>query len=500
MSEFLHVESLTKAFGSFVASDDISFSIAEGQATAVIGPNGAGKTTLINQLTGLLAPDSGRVVFRGTDITKFPSHKRVHAGIGRSFQLVNIFPKLSVLENVVIPVLSRKGRAGRLFSNIRSEREAFHEASETLRLVGLESKAHLPAGKLSHGDQHLIEIAVALATKPSLLILDEPTAGMNHVERQRLLDQLKRIMATGRVTLFLVEHDMDVVFSLAQRILVLHQGRLFADGDADAIRQHAGVREIYLGKGIEGANAEVVRTPPEAAEILLKVDKIETFYGMSQALHSVSLDVKRGESVALLGRNGVGKTTTLRSIIGLTAPRRGSIRFAGSEIAGLPAHQIAASGVGYAPEGSRIFPNLTTRQNLTLPSVAHRNKTRRWTVEEIERVFPKLAQLKDRKAGFLSGGERKMLAIGRALMVDPEILLLDEPSEGLSPLMVRTLLDALITLRGEGISMLVADQNLAFAKEIADRAFLLDKGTVVHMATARELREREESITRHLAI
>jgi len=500
MTELLSVKHLSKTFGDLVATDDVSFSVNEGETTAIIGPNGAGKTTLINLLTGQLVPSGGQIVFLGTDITDMLPHRRVRAGIGRSFQLVNIFPRLSVLENVAIPALSRAGKSTVLTKTTECFRSVYHEAREILDRVGLAAHAHKPAAQLSHGDQHLIEIAMALATRPRLLVLDEPTAGMNHVERETLLKQLKAILAEGAVTLVIVEHDMDVVFSLANKILVLHQGQKFAEGDVASIRRHEGVREIYLGEGIEGVRRDTIRPKSIRTETLLSVDRIDTYYGQSQALHSISLEVKKGGCVALLGRNGVGKTTTLRSIMGLSPPRKGTIQLHGKNIASLAPHQIAASGVGYVPEGSRIFPNLTTRQNLLLPYLALNKRTSRWSEEVILRVLPKLAELKDRKAGFLSGGERKMLAIGRALMVDPEILLLDEPSEGLSPLMVGTLLDALIALQNEGISMLIADQNLAFASEVAEDAYLLDKGAVIQHVTADQLHTDHADLVRHLTV
>lgn len=500
MTELLRVENLSKTFGDFFATNDVSFSIKEGETTAIIGPNGAGKTTLINLISGQLTPSGGQVALLGNDITQMPPHQRVKSGIGRSFQLVNIFPRLSVLENVAIPVLSRNEKNMVVTTVAESFRDVYHEAGAIIDRVGLTAKAHRPAGQLSHGDQHLLEIAMALATRPRLLVLDEPTAGMNHVERETLLKQLRAILADGSVTLVIVEHDMDVVFSLADRILVLHQGRMFADGDVSTIRQHDGVREIYLGKGIDGARRETSFAKAVFSEKLLCVDHIDTYYGQSQALHSVSLEVNRGACVALLGRNGVGKTTTLRSIMGLSHPSKGAIQFRGMDIASLPPHQIAAMGVGYVPEGSRIIPNLTTWQNLFLPACALKKRTPKWSVERILGVLPKLADLKDRQAGLLSGGERKMLAIGRALMVDPEILLLDEPSEGLSPLMVRTLLDALFALQKEGVSMLIADQNLAFASEAADSAYLLDKGSVIQCLSADQLHIDRDELVRHLAV
>ena len=497
----LRAEGLTKAFDKFVAVNDVCFSIPEGQLTAIIGPNGAGKTTLINLLTGRLTPDKGRIYFYDEDITDMSASKRVQRGIGRSFQLVNIFPRLTVRENVTIPVLSRTGSSRDLIRHLSGFKDVHNHVDHILYEVGLETSAELLAGQLSHGDQHLLEIALALATEPTLLILDEPTAGMNPKERQRLLPQLEKLVKSGSVNLMLVEHDMDVVFALADRIIVLDQGNLLVEGAPAEIQNNPKVQEIYLGGDLEGSQSQrPAQQNPSAGEKLIEVENIDTFYGMSQALHSVSMEVNRGEAVALLGRNGVGKTTTLRSITGLTPPRNGAIRLRGEIISGLPPYEIAALGVGFVPEGSRIFPNLSTMQNLQMPAQVIKKKDRRWTIEKVEEVFPPLKELRERKGGYLSGGERKMLAVGRALMADAEILLLDEPSEGLSPLMVRFLLDALIRIREEGVTILLADQNLKFAYQLADRAYILDKGAVAYYGKLADLRGKEEIVKKYLAV
>ena len=497
----LRAEGLTKAFDKFIAVNEVGFAIPEGQLTAIIGPNGAGKTTLINLLTGRLAPDKGHIYFHDEDITDLSASKRVQRGIGRSFQLVNIFPRLTVRENLTIPVLSRTGSSRDLIHHLSGFKDVHNHVDHILYEVGLETSAELLAGQLSHGDQHLLEIALALATEPTLLILDEPTAGMNLKERQRLLTQLEKLVKSGSVNLMLVEHDMDVVFALADRIIVLDQGNLLVEGTPAEIQNNHKVREIYLGSDLEGSQSHrQAQQKPSTGEKLIEVENIDTFYGMSQALHSVSIDVNRGEAVALLGRNGVGKTTTLRSITGLTPPRRGAIRLRGEIISGLPPYEIAALGVGFVPEGSRIFPNLSTMQNLQMPAQVIKKKDRRWTIEKVEEVFPPLQELRERKGRYLSGGERKMLAVGRALMADAEILLLDEPSEGLSPLMVRFLLDALIRLREEGITILLADQNLKFAYQLADRAYILDKGAVAYYGTLADLRGKEEIVKKYLAV
>jgi len=497
----LRVEGLTKTFDKFVAVNDVGFVIPEGRLTAIIGPNGAGKTTLVNLLTGRLTPDKGRIYFYEEDITDLSASKRVQRGIGRSFQLVNIFPRLTVRENVTIPVLSRTGGSRDLIRHLSGFKDVRNHVDHILYEVGLETSAELLAGQLSHGDQHLLEIALALATEPTLLILDEPTAGMNPKERQRLLPQLEKLVKSGSVNLMLIEHDMDVVFALADRIIVLEQGSLLVEGTPVEIQNNPKVQEIYLGGDLEDSRSHrQAQQNPSAGEKLVEVENIDTFYGMSQALHSVSMEVNRGEAVALLGRNGVGKTTTLRSITGLTPPKRGTIRLRGEIISGLPPHEIAALGVGFVPEGSRIFPNLSTMQNLQMPTQVIRKKDRRWTIEKVEKVFPPLQELRERKGRFLSGGERKMLAIGRALMADAEILLLDEPSEGLSPLMVRFLLDALIRIREEGITILLADQNLKFAYQLADRAYILDKGAVAYYGKLEDLRGKEEIVKKYLAV
>jgi len=253
----LEVRGLSNHFGSVCTARDLSLRLAAGELTSVIGPNGAGKSTLINLLTGHLPVQVGKVLFRGRDVTRLAVHQRVKLGICRSFQIANVFPGLSVLENVLIPSLALCGRAGRPLSRVSGEREARHLAGAVLTRVGLSAEAERPASALSHGDRRLLEVAVALASGPALLFLDEPTAGMNPVERTRLLDGIRALSAGGGTTLVLVEHDMDVVFALSARVVVLHRGELLCDGPPERVRADARVREVYLGHEVAAAEAEV---------------------------------------------------------------------------------------------------------------------------------------------------------------------------------------------------------------------------------------------------
>ena len=227
---------------------------------------------------------------------------------------------------------------------------------------------------------------------------------------------------------------------------------------------------------------------------LLEVSDIHTAYGAARVLFGVSLEVERGQCVCLLGRNGVGKTTTMRSIMGLTPPRAGAVTWKGRPITGWPPHRIARAGIGFVPEDRRIFPELTTWENL---DVAQRVSGRSgpWTVEAVYDLFPKLRELRDRQGGFLSGGEQQMLTIARTLMGNPELLLLDEPSEGLAPLVVGQLLERIGALKRQGLTILLAEQGVDFSLALADRVYVLEKGAVRFAGPAAAL--RDDAALRH---
>ena len=232
---------------------------------------------------------------------------------------------------------------------------------------------------------------------------------------------------------------------------------------------------------------------------MLHVKGINTYYGTSHVLQDITFQVKRGEAVALLGRNGMGKTTTLRSIMGLTPPRSGSIRFQGEEIRKLPSYLIAKRGLSYIPDDLRIFPDLTCEENLEIA----RHVCKRpgyWTKEKVESLFPILADRRKQKGSSFSGGEKKMLSLGRSLMMNPALILLDEPSEGLAPLVVRKLVDIICEIRSHGITILLADQNLKFCIAVCDRGYIIEKGTIVHEGSMEKIWCDEKVVERYLAV
>jgi branched-chain amino acid transport system ATP-binding protein len=234
------------------------------------------------------------------------------------------------------------------------------------------------------------------------------------------------------------------------------------------------------------------------SEPLLRARDVYTAYGLSQVLFGVSLDVARGECVSLLGRNGVGKTTTMRSIMGLTPPARGRVEWKGRDITGRPPHEIAKAGLGFVPEDRRIFADLTVWENLDVATRARGNGG--FTLERVYELFPKLAELRDRQGGYLSGGEQQMLTIARTLMGNPELLLLDEPSEGLAPLVVDHLGEQIARLKREGLTILLAEQNVDFSLSLADRVYVLEKGVVRYEGTAGAFRADESIRHQYLAL
>jgi branched-chain amino acid transport system ATP-binding protein len=243
----LETKQLTKYFGETHAVDKVDFTIGEGEVLALIGSNGAGKTSLVNVISGLIEPDSGQIIFRGQDVTKQSVHDRIKAGIARSFQIVNLFDELTLLDNVALSIFSREGMTRRLFSLADHQRAVWQEAHDILGQFGLEAQGGALAGGISQGERKLLDVAVAYALKPRLLFLDEPTSGVSTREKAPIMDVISSIVRSHKITAVVIEHDMDIIFKYSDRIVVMHEGVVLASGTPEEIRVNETVKNAVFG-------------------------------------------------------------------------------------------------------------------------------------------------------------------------------------------------------------------------------------------------------------
>ncbi|HXZ02917.1 MAG TPA: branched-chain amino acid ABC transporter ATP-binding protein/permease [Stellaceae bacterium] len=481
----LVAEALTVAFGGIRAVADVSFRAKAGKITSLIGPNGAGKSTLLNLLSGFCRPKAGAVWLGAQALAGLPPHKVARAGIARTFQTSRLFAELSVLDNVAVAL--RGPRLGGLFPVVsgRGAAEERRRAESLLRFVGYDGPSDRAAADLAHVDRRLVEIARALATRPAVLLLDEPAAGLGEADTRRLAAQLRRIAAAG-IAVVLVEHDMGLVMELSDRVVVLDAGRCIAAGPPAAVQSDPVVIKAYLGDGDVRPRPRPSPLPAEAPPAL-SVAALEAGYGAVPVLKDITIDVRAGELVAVLGANGAGKSTMMRAVSGLLRPVSGTIRVGAVDIAQEPAHRVVRTGVVLVPEGRQVFPDLAVIDNLRLGAYARSGAAVEADIERLLARFPILRERRHQRAGLLSGGEQQMLVLARGLVAAPRVLLLDEPSLGLAPAVIARLFAALAELREEGVTLLLVDQMAAMALALADRAYILETGRVVGAGAAAEI-------------
>ncbi|WP_442957742.1 branched-chain amino acid ABC transporter ATP-binding protein/permease [Polaromonas sp.] len=482
----LEVQAIDKHFGGIQAVRNAQLTLHAGEIHALIGPNGAGKTTTFNLISGMFAPDRGTVKLNGRQIQGLSPHDICQQGLARSFQITNLFRGLSIYENLRLSLQARHTARFNMWRDIDSYPQIHAETSELMKFLGLEGMEKIEGGELSYGGQRLVDLGIALGSKPHVLLMDEPLAGLAAAERERVSHLVKTI--ASNIPVLIVEHDIDRVLGFSQQVTVMNQGSVLMAGTPDEARADQRVQEIYTGTGtppVTGRMAGDASSRPQ----LLRFEGVNAFYGKSHILNDASLEVREGEIVALLGRNGAGKSTLLKTLTGLLKPASGQIEYAGRNIAGLPAPDIARMGIGYVPQGRGLFSGMTVAENLSLGRLARATDGSNgcvWSEEKILQYFPRLKERMNTHADYLSGGEQQMVAVARALSGNVRLLLLDEPFEGLAPAVVQELFTVFDQLRRE-VSIIIVEHNLDLVLALADRVFALERGAVFHTGPAEPL-------------
>jgi urea transport system ATP-binding protein len=457
----LAVEDLTVSFDGFKAIDKLNLYVDRGELRVIIGPNGAGKTTLLDLICGKTRASNGSIKFKNEEMTKLPEHQIVRKGIGRKFQTPSIYENLSVYQNLEVSYPKGRGVFGALA--FKSTAAIAQRVAEVAQEIGLADLLHGEAGLLSHGQKQWLEIGMLLMQDPELLMLDEPIAGMSVRERELTAELLDRISQNRSV--IVIEHDMDFVKRIAHKVTVMHQGKILAEGPMEKVQNDPKVIDVYLGHGGRRTH-------------MLKVDNLHVAYGQSEALHGISFEARSKETIAIMGRNGMGKTTLFKSLMGVLPIKAGTVDVAGQDVTKDESYRRVAKGIAYVPQGRMIFPTLSVEENIQ--TGLENSKTRR-IPDDIYALFPVLWDMKRRKGGNLSGGQQQQLAIARALVTEPKVLLLDEPTEGIQPSIIKDIAKALNEIRKlRDITIVVSEQVLSFAMDVADRLFVIEGGRLVH--------------------
>lgn len=505
MSVQLSVHGLSRHFGGIRAVDEVSFSTVPGQITGVIGPNGAGKTTLFNLIAGATKPSAGGVTMDGVAITGHPVESLARQGLVHTFQMTHVFAGHTVFENLYRVALFRQFPSPwSLFtpwSVRRGRQEAARQAEQALALIGLESVADEQADSLAYGLQKMLGVGMALTAMPRLLLMDEPAAGLNPVETVAMADLIERIHASG-IDVMVVEHDMGLVMRLCQKLVVLVNGRLLAEGPTAQMRQDPRVIEAYLGADLDreprlrppvgsssaqsgagfsasvaAASQDVVATTASQPAPMLELKELVVSYGAVRALDKVSFTVEEASVCVVIGANGAGKSTLMKAISGLVPVAAGEILLEGRPIQNMSAERRVNLGIALSPEGRRLFPELTVRENLLMGAYLRRDQVE--VTVDLERIygyFPRLLEREKSQARHLSGGEQQMCAIGRALMSQPRLLLLDEPSLGLAPAVILEVIRAIRQISQDGTTIVLVEQNARLALKLSNHAVVLETG------------------------
>ena len=467
----LAVEGLAKRFGGLTAVRDVSFSIRAGEILGLIGPNGSGKSTVMKSILGVERPDAGSVRVEGVEVAGWPPHRIARLGVGMVFQHSRPLHRQTVLEHIVFGLLP--DRLTGFFPGAAVEARA----REIAERVGLSAVLDRRPSALPFADLRKIEIAKAIGRNPQVVLIDEPFAGLTARETEAFAALIVEMRNDGRGVL-IVDHNVKSISALVDRIYAMHVGERIAEGTVQEVMENATVRKVYLGGALKtAARSEAAFRDQDTP--FLDIKDLSVHYDKALALENVSLHVHRGEFVAIVGLNGAGKTTLFNAISGLV-PYAGEIRRQGQSLRGQTAAAIARKGIVQSPEGRDLFGAMTVRENLDMGGHSLNEKERTDRREWLFGLFPILNERQRQTAATLSGGEQQMLTIARALMMKPDLLILDEPTLGLAPLIMEQISKALERLRQTTeITVLLGEQNVTFALPHADRVYVLERGRIV---------------------
>ena len=529
----LECTGVTVHFGGLVALKDVDLAVPPSTVVGLVGPNGAGKSTLFGVVSGLIRPTRGRVLMDGTDVTHMRPQLRASRGLARTFQHPEIFSGLTVRDHLTLAHRVRHAKR-RIWSDLftmGSLRSGGADEQSSIDglvgLLGIERIADRPALGLPLGSARLVELGRALATSPTVLLLDEPSSGLDSSESELFEATLLRVSRERGISVLLVEHDVEMVMRMCSSIYVLDFGALIARGSPREVRADPQVRAAYLGEEVEAASPDapvsadgpviagsgllrpvadvdhvdhvdqadqadhVDQTGPEpagaAAPPALSVRDLDVRYGDAVALSGVSFDVGPGKVLAVLGPNGAGKSSLARAVSGLVRPHAGHVVLAGQDVSGWTAHEIRRAGLLHLPEGRGVFRNLTVIDNLRMAvAEAGGRQERRAALDVALATFPVLASRRRQLAGSLSGGEQQMLSLARALATSPKLVVADEMSLGLAPKMVDLVFDGLDRARQAGVTVIMIEQYVHRALAFADDCLVLQRGALAWHGPARQ--------------
>jgi ABC-type branched-subunit amino acid transport system ATPase component len=497
----LSCHAVSVRFGGLAALADVHLEVREGEIVGLIGPNGAGKTTLMECVSGFQPVATGRISYRDTNLLELLPGQRAELGIGRTLQNVKLFPFLTIIDNIRV-ALHRHMRHGvlqdtfRLPPAVAEEKRILQEAIDLVQLIGMGQFAEKFAAELSYGTLRLLEMACMLALKPNLLLLDEPASGISQKETEALGPLLLRIREQTGATILMIEHDMPLIMSLSDWVYCLDAGQNLSEGTTDVLQSDPAVIEAYLGTPAEQRKvaAQATRREDTKREVLLEVEGLDVFYDTVQVLYGIEMHVRKGERIALLGTNGAGKSTVLKAASGLVPARGGVIRWKGEDVSKMQAETIVRRGLGHVPGGRGLFPTLSVAENLRMGGYVY--DSFKQVEEGIDRVvsyFPWITERMSQPAGTLSGGELQQLATARALVAQPELLMIDELSLGLAPVVIERLMDTVQRLwEDEDLTILIVEQQASFALGYTDRAYFLEKGEVRYEGSSAGLSNRPD--------